>query len=198
MRYVRPPVQDDERHPLLYPLRPAARPLRLGIDVATIPAPPEGTFATFLGRDEIDVQLMVPAGAAAPEAWARILDDPMVHQIGFTSVEEATRELDTVQFSVTTESERERSWSRAHFFPIYQQLDEHAMPSDSDPLTLQQRNRAAAYAAAAAAVGVDAIVTAAPTPVRVAACLKGRDLASAPAAAPRVDIGTYCHYKMEI
>lgn len=163
MRYVRPPVKDDERHPPLYPLRPATRPLRLGVDVATIPAPPEGTFSTFLGRDEIDVQLMVPSGTAVPEAWANALRDPLVRQISFTSVEGAARELDTVQFSVTTESERERSWSRAHFFPVYQQLDEQVMPSDSDPLTLPQRNRAAAYAAAAAAVGIDAIVTAAPT-----------------------------------
>ena len=102
---------------------------------------------------------MVLAGTAVPEAWARVFDDPLVRQIGFTSVEEATRELDTVQFSVTTNSERERSWSRGHFFAVYQQLDAHVMPSDSVPLTLQQRNRAAA----AAAVGVDAIVTAAPT-----------------------------------
>ncbi|WP_373234659.1 hypothetical protein [Mycobacterium marinum] len=163
MRYVRPPVKDDERHTPLYSLRPATRPLRIGVDVATILAPPDGPFSTFFGRDEIDVQLMVPSGNEVPEAWAKVLTEPLVRQIGFTSVEEAARQLDTVQFSVTTEGEREQSWSSAHFFPVYQQLDEQLIPPDSDPLTLQQRNRAAAYAAAAAAVGIDAIVTAAPT-----------------------------------
>jgi hypothetical protein len=41
IRYVRPPLKDSDTEPL-YPLRPSTRPLRLGIDVATIPEPPEG------------------------------------------------------------------------------------------------------------------------------------------------------------
>lgn len=166
MRYVRPPVKDDETHPPLYPLRPATRPLRLGVDVTSVPEPPAGTFSTFLGRDDLDIQLLVPKGAEVPEAWARALNDPIVRQIGFTTVEAATRELDTVHFRVTTETEQERGWSTARFFPVYQQLDEQLATPDAEPLTLEQRNRAAAYAAAAAAVDIDAIVTTSPTVAR--------------------------------
>jgi len=167
MRYVRPPIKDDEKHPPLFPLRPTTRPIRLGIDVTTVPKPPGGLLAMFFGREEIDVQLMVPAGEQAPSAWIRALGDPLVWQIGFTSIATASRLLDTVQFSVTTEGERETSWSRAHFFDVYQQLDAQTARPDAEPLTLEQRHHAAAYAAAAAAVGIDAIVTSAPTVGRV-------------------------------
>ncbi len=162
MRYVRPPTKDDDKHPPLYPLRPATRPLCLGIDVTTVPEPPAGTFSTFLGRHDLDIQLLVPKGTEVPEAWARVLNDPIVRQIGFTTVEEASRHLDTVQFRVTTETEREWGWSTANFFPIYQQLDEQSANPAAEALTIEQRNRAAAYAAAAAAVDIDAIVTTAP------------------------------------
>jgi hypothetical protein len=37
MRYVRPPVKDIEKLPPLFPLQPATRPLRLGIDTTTVP-----------------------------------------------------------------------------------------------------------------------------------------------------------------
>ncbi|MGP4057779.1 hypothetical protein ACTWP6_23640 [Mycobacterium sp. 4D054] len=163
MRYVRPPIKDDDKHPPLYPLRPANRPLRLGIDVVTIPAPPDGTFSTFLDRDELDIQLLVPKGTEVPQAWVQVVPDAPVRQIGFTTVAEASRHLDTVEFRVTTESEQEWGWTLAHFFPVYQQLDEQLATPDAEPVTLEQRNRAAAYAAAAAAVGIDAIVTTAPT-----------------------------------
>lgn len=163
MRYVRPPTKDDEDHRPLYPLRPATRPLRLGIDVATIPAPPDGAFSTFLGREELDIQLLVPRGAEVPAGWARVLQDPLVRQIGFTTVEEASARLDTVEFGVATDGERERSRYSAHFFPVYQQLDEQLATPGAEPVTLAERNRAAAYAAASAAVDIDVIVTTAPT-----------------------------------
>ncbi|KQU55556.1 hypothetical protein ASG84_22145 [Rhodococcus sp. Leaf278] len=137
--------------------------MRLGIDVVTIPTPPTGTFSAFLGREELDIQLLVPRGAEVPQAWAQVLKDPLVRQIGFTTVEEASRELDTVQFGVTTDCKRERSRYSAHFFPIYQQLDEQLASPDAVPLTLTERNRAAAYAAGSAAVGIDAIVSTMPT-----------------------------------
>lgn len=163
MRYIRPPVKDDGEHLPLSPLRPASRRLRLGIDVATIPAPPAGTFSTFLGREELDVQLLVPRDVDVPEAWLRALHDPLVRQIGFTTVEEASHHLDTVEFWVRTESEREGSSRAAHFFPVYQQLDEQLATPGADPLDLEQRHRSAAFAAAAATVGIDAIVTTVPT-----------------------------------
>ncbi len=164
MRFVRPPSKDDDGdHPPLYPMRPATRPLRLGIDVATIPAPPDGAVSTFLGREELDIQLLIPHGTEVPDDWARALDNPLVRQIGFTTVEEASRHLDTVEFGVSTDCERERSWQSANFFPVYQQLDEQSATPGAEAVTLADRNRAAAYAAAAAAVGIDAIVTTAST-----------------------------------
>ncbi|WP_244881104.1 hypothetical protein [Tsukamurella pseudospumae] len=162
MRYVRPPIKDDEAHPPLYPLRPGTRALRLGIDVTTIPAPPPGEFSTFFGRNEIEFQLLVPRGSEIPDAWMDVLADPLVRQIGFTTIEEATRHLDTVEFWVATDSEHRRSRARAHFFPVYQQLDQQSH-TQGETITVEQRNRAAAYAAAAAVVGIDVIVTAAPT-----------------------------------
>jgi len=167
MRYVRPPIKDDEKHSPLFRLRPATRPLRLGIDVTTVPTPPDGLLTRFFGREEIDVQLMIPAGEQAPSAWTAALGDPVVRQIGFSSVETAGRLLDTVQFSVVTETEHEWSRGTAQFFDVYQQLDAQTAPTGADPLTLEQRHHAAAYAAAAAAVGIDAIVTLAPTVGRV-------------------------------
>ena len=59
MRYVRPPVKDSD--PLLFPLRPATRPLRIGIDITTLPTPPDGYLSAFLTRDEIEVHLLTPA-----------------------------------------------------------------------------------------------------------------------------------------
>ena len=166
MRYVRAPVRDTEKLPPLFPLQPASRPLRLGIDTTTVPVPPGGYLSKFFGRDEIDMQLLVPAGEAIPNAWTTVLHEPLVRQIGFTSIENAGRELDTVYFWIKTDSQRERSNSRAHFFDVFQHLDAQTAPADAGPLTIEQRHHAAAYAAAAAALGIDAIVTNAPTAAR--------------------------------
>ena len=163
MRYVRPPVKDTEKHPPLFRLRPTTRPLRLGIDTTTVPTPPEGNLNRFFRRDEIDIQLLVPVGGEVPAAWMAALRGPLVRQIGFTSVEEAGRELDTRYFWIKTETEREISNTRAHFFDVYQHLDAQTAPAAGDPIGMEQRHHAAAYAAAAAAVGIDAIVTNAPT-----------------------------------
>src|SRR5262245_39935029 len=133
MRYVRPPVKDTEKLPPLFPLRPATRPLRLGIDTTTVRVPPDGYLSRFFGRDEIDMQLLVPAGDEIPTAWAEVLHEPLVRQVGFTSMENAGRELDTVYFSVMTETEREQSRTRAHFFDVFQQLDAQTAPANADP-----------------------------------------------------------------
>jgi hypothetical protein len=109
LRYVRPPAKETEKHPPLFPLRPETRPLRLGIDTTTMPTPPEGYLAGFFEREEIDVQLLVPGGEEVPTACPHLLHAQVVRQIGFTSIENAGRVLDTVQFWVTTKSERERS-----------------------------------------------------------------------------------------
>lgn len=53
MRYVRPPIR--EKTTPLFPLRPETRPMRLGIDVETIPQPPlDGYLTGFLTRNEVE------------------------------------------------------------------------------------------------------------------------------------------------
>ena len=98
MRFVRAPVRDSEKFPPLFPLRPATRPLRLGIDTTTVLVPPDGYLPRFFGRDEIDVQLLVPVGEEVPMAWASALHEPLVREVGFTSIENTGRELDTRYF----------------------------------------------------------------------------------------------------
>lgn len=158
IRYVRPPVKDSTTP--LFPLRPETRPLRLGIDVETIPEPPDGHLTRFLTRDEIEVHLLMPQGQTEPPAaWATLLDKPILHTVNFTTVAEAGRWGDSSQFHITTKSEREEGWSNATFFPIFQRFDEQTAPADAPALTLDERHLAAAYAAGAGAVKVDAIVT---------------------------------------
>ena len=82
MRYVRAPVRDTEELTPLFPLQPASRPLRLGIDTTTVPVPPGGYLSKFFGRDEIDMQLLVPAGEAIPNAWTTVLHEPLVRHGG--------------------------------------------------------------------------------------------------------------------
>jgi hypothetical protein len=77
--------------------------------------------------------------------------------------QDAGRERDTRYFCIKTVTERETSNIRAHFFDVYQHLDAQTVPADTDPITIEQRHHAAAYAAAAAALGIDAVVTNAPT-----------------------------------
>jgi hypothetical protein len=167
MRYIRPPDEGTKFEPV-YPLRPATRTIRLGIDVETVAEPPEGLLTGFLTREElIEVHLMVPKEQAAPAIWTDLIPNAVIREIGFTSIGEVGRWLDTAQFSVAT-TVNENEWSRhtANFFPMYQQLDEQASPKGLPPLTLDERHRAAAYAAACKAVGVDALVTNMPTAAR--------------------------------
>ena len=49
--------------------------------------------------------------------------------------------------------------ARAHFFDVFQQMDAQTAPAGADLLTIEQRH----HAAAAAVLGIDAIVTNAPT-----------------------------------
>jgi hypothetical protein len=80
------------------------------------------------------VQLLVPDGTEVPSAWTDVLNEPVVRQIGFTSVENAARELDTVVFGVKTESAQQKSWMRVHFLEAYQQLDAQTAPANADRL----------------------------------------------------------------
>ena len=80
------------------------------------------------------MQLLVPAGEEVPTPWTDVLDEPLVRQISFRSIENAGRLLDSVEFWVTTESERERSCTTAHFFHLYQQLDAQTAPSNAGPM----------------------------------------------------------------
>src|SRR6185312_9570446 len=139
MRYVRPPIKDST--PPFFPLQPATRPMRLGIDVETIPEPPDGYLRGFLIRDEIEVHLLMPQGQTEPPApWSELLDKPILHTVNFTSVAEADRFADAAEFHITTKSEAEQGWSVARFFPVYQQFDEQTALGDASALTLDERH----------------------------------------------------------
>lgn len=140
-------------------MEPQTRRLRLGIDTTTVPSPPAGLLSSFIGREEIEFRLLVPRGSEPPAAWVDVLPNPLIHQIGYTTVDEAEPFLDTVQFGVRTETENSKAGARVSFFPVLQQLDEQFAPSWASPLELGQRHHAAAYAAAAAHLGIDAIVS---------------------------------------
>jgi hypothetical protein len=101
-----------------------------------------------------------------PGPWRAALHEPPVHEIGFTTVEKAGKELDTRYFWITTESEHKMSRTRAHFFDIFQQFDAQVAPADAEPISIEQRHHTAAYAAAAAALGIDVNVTGAQTASR--------------------------------
>ncbi|OZF56945.1 hypothetical protein CH293_03130 [Rhodococcus sp. 14-2470-1b] len=133
--------------------------MRIGIDVTTMSSPPTGLFARFLARPEIDVQLMLPTDMNVPPAWLAVLNNPLIRRVGFSSIANARRVLDTIQFGVATEEQRKSSRTKAHFFDVYQQLDAQTAPAGATTITQDQRHHAAAYAAAAAAVGIDVIVS---------------------------------------
>lgn len=159
MRYVRPPV--TEKTTPLFPIRRETRPMRLGIDVESIPQPPaDGYLTGFLTRDEIQVHLLMPKGMdQPPDAWSTLLDKPVLHTVDFTTVTDAGRFMDAAEFHITTNTESEEGWSVARFFPIFQQFDEQTAPADAPVLCLDERHTAAAYAAGAGAVEIDVIVT---------------------------------------
>lgn len=164
MRYIRPP-EDRTKLGSLYPLRPATRKIKLGIDVETVPDPPGDLLTAFLTRDDLlEVHLILPEGEEVPASWTDLIPRAAITDIGFKSISEAGRWLDTAQFFVRT-TFNEGKWSRhtANFFPKYQQLDEQASSEGLPPVSLTERHRAAAYAAACRAVGIDAIVTNMPT-----------------------------------
>ncbi len=162
-RYVRPSIKDGDKWSPLFPLRPATRPLRLGIDVTTVPTPPEGHLAGYLARDEVDIQLLLPADQDLPDAWAAELPGATVVRVRFTAVPEAWPTGIPFGVGFTADNATRHSGGNAKFFPAYQQLDAQAAPKGSQPLAIETRHHAAAYAATAAAVGIDAIVTTAPT-----------------------------------
>lgn len=158
MRYVRPP--GDKQDTPLFPLRPSTRPLRLGFDVETIPQPPVGHLAGFLTRNEIELHLLMPEDQEQPPAaWEQVRDSPILHTVGFTTITEAGRFMDAVEFGITSKSEGEEMFGTARFFAVYQQLDEQDAPEGLPPLGLDERHRAAAYAAAAREFGIDLLVT---------------------------------------
>jgi hypothetical protein len=109
------------------------------------------------------MQLFLPSDVDVPSAWVAAMNDPLIRRVKFSSIADARRVLDTIQFGIATEGPRESTRTKAHFFDVYQQLDAQTAPADAAPIDRDQRHHAAAYAAAAAALGVDMIVSSAIT-----------------------------------
>lgn len=120
----------------------------------------------ILRRDDVEPFLLVQHDDADPEQWMHALGTTTIHRIGYNSIVEAHRMLDSVQVGVTTiEGGVFRRAGRAHFFDVYAQLDSAnlAQATGDDDLNQEDRYRAAAFACTAAHLGIDVIVTNAPT-----------------------------------
>ncbi|MBN7561430.1 hypothetical protein [Mycobacteroides abscessus] len=160
MRYVRPPTSKGAEDTPLFPLQPATRPIRLAIDVQTIPMPPEGYLTGLLTRDEVATYLAVLNDDEVSADWAALLPDAVVARISYSSFEDCGRWLDSSTVPVTLSRYGEVFCRmRGHFFGMSSQLDETEAPDGESVISLEDRYRAAAFAAAAGAVQIDVVVT---------------------------------------
>ena len=169
MRYVRPPVSTSfgsRDFGPLFPTQPSTRKIRVGVDVQTLRAPSPQLLRVIGRNDEVDPVLLVQNETDEPEAWMSALECARWYRFKFTTVDEAPRSSDASTVWVTGfEDGRKRMGTQGHFFSVYQQLDHSAQaPLDPDSdIRLEDRHRAAALACAAGALGVDVVVTEAPT-----------------------------------
>lgn len=167
MRFVRPPVNTvGHRNTPLFPLQPSTRPLRVGLDVRTLPSPSEGDLLDLLRRADVEPFLLVQDQDVDPAEWMGAIGSTTVHRVSYSTIDQARRELDTVQVGVTTtEGGVLRRGGSGNFFDVYAQLDgaSSARAIGDDDLDMEDRYRAAAFACAAAYLGIDALVTNAPT-----------------------------------
>lgn len=169
MRYVRPPVNEVTKQRNvgpLFPIQPNMRKMRVGIDVETLRRPtPE--LLRIVGRDEeVEPILLVQNDEVEPAEWTTVLGCRRWYLFTFTTIEDAPKFADASTVGISGYDDGERwMWSSAHFFSVYAQLDQAARDafSDDSGLALADRHRAAALTCAAGALGVDVIVTAAPT-----------------------------------
>lgn len=104
MRYVRAPHGE---HRPLYPLTPAPRPLRVGLDLSTLgPEPPDiADFVSVLRRrPEVDPALLVLGEQRddLTEPWRQRLDCTVVHVVDYRSFGELEKVADASQVWVST------------------------------------------------------------------------------------------------
>ncbi|MGW4069234.1 hypothetical protein [Nocardia grenadensis] len=164
MRYVRAPHGE---HRPLYPLVPATRPLRVGLDLSTLGAePPDiADFVSVLRRrPEIEPAFLVfgEQHDDLTEPWRQRLDCAIVHVVDYHSFGELEKIADASQVWVTTYTAGEQTYGGwCPFFGVYANLD--ALQSAESDLTEEDRYRAAALAAVALKLGLDVVVTEAPT-----------------------------------
>jgi hypothetical protein len=128
-RYVRTSAVPPTRRSgtALYPLRPATRNLRVGIEIRTLGEPQQlaqTELFTILRRDDIDPFLMIHSQDGLPVAWMEALDTRTVHRLNYDTFERAGRVGDSTQLWVTTEEDGEfRSTSACNFFGAYADFD---------------------------------------------------------------------------
>ncbi|MFD8249673.1 hypothetical protein [Nocardia sp. NPDC059691] len=165
MRYVRAPHGE---HQPLYPLIPATRPLRVGLDVSTLgPEPPDvADFVSVLRRrPEVEPALLVfgeDRDEDLTELWSRRIDCEVVHVVDYRSFGELEKVADASQVWVSTYTAGEKIYGGwCPFFGVYADLD--ALQSAESDLSDEDRYRAAALAAVALKLGLDVVVTEAAT-----------------------------------
>lgn len=163
IRYVRTTGKDQDP---LFPITPATRPIRVGLDLRTLGADPDSFVDALhiLRRPEVTPLLLVHRGDDADVAsrWMAALETDELHTIGYTDQESAGRMADSVEFWVgTTKGGKRVASRRCGFFDVYALLDENESPDSG--LTQAERWRTAALASTALRLGIDTLVSTAST-----------------------------------
>ncbi|MFE3029826.1 hypothetical protein [Nocardia tengchongensis] len=162
-RYVRAVSPD---HKQLFPITPAARPLVVGVDLRTLGADTAdySELVGILRRDVVTPMLLLRQDddLQLGDRWLRACEIDDLHIIHYTDQQSAQRMADALQFTVSTTSGGQRTaWRTCHLFDIYPELD--AQNAGTAELDATDRLDAAVLAAAGYGLGIDVIVSLAPT-----------------------------------
>lgn len=132
----------------------------------TLSTPTRGDVLDILRRDDVEPFLLVHHEDVEPTPWMRALRTTTIHRVHYSSIDQVSRSGDSVNVGVETYVDGERrAVGGGYFFDMYSQLDSAilAQAIGADDLEPEDRYRAAALAAAAGYLGVNVIVTNAPS-----------------------------------
>ncbi|WP_214515003.1 hypothetical protein [Rhodococcus sp. WY5] len=168
-RYVRGSAAEDGH---LFPRDGASIPLRLLIDASTLPLDllNDTDFVDVINRPEVEPYLCwlkADRDTESVRLWRDAIREFASTEIGFVDLESCSRMGDSVSFRAKTTFIQGSTMSirSANFFPVYQQLDEHAHPDVE--ITMADRIRTAVFAASATSMEAHALVTGMKTVGRV-------------------------------
>jgi hypothetical protein len=163
VRYVR---AVSEEYSQLFPITPATRSLVVGLDLSTLgPRPADyEELVHILRRDVVTPKLMLfgDDDAGLVGDWMQVCEVDDRYIVHYTDLHSAGRYADAMEFGLSTiQGDEPTGWRNCHTFDVYSLIDGHTAPTSD--LSVDDRIRAAVLAAAGYGLGVDVIVTLAPT-----------------------------------